>query len=78
MLDFVLELMSPTDILKDARTKMQEYLESGAKLAWLINPQNRQVEVYHLGKAVEVLDALTRLLGEEILPGFVLHLSAVW
>ncbi len=76
--DFVLELMSPTDTLRDARTKMQEYLESGVKLAWLINPQNRQVEVYRLGRSVEVLDTPIQLLGEEILPGFVLNLNAIW
>ncbi len=76
--DFVLELMSPTDTLGGAQTKMQEYLESGVKIAWLINPQNRQVEVYRLGKPVEVLDAPIQLLGEEILPGFVLSLNAIW
>ncbi len=75
--DFVLELMSPTDTMRDTRTKMQEYLDNGVKLAWLINPQNRQVEVYRSGKPVEVLDAPTQLLGEEILPGFVLNLNAI-
>ena len=74
--DFVL-VMSPADTLRDTRTKMQEYLENGVKLAWLINPQNRQVEVYRLGKAVEVLDAPIQLFGEEILPGFVVSLNMV-
>ena len=70
--------MLPADTLRDTRTKMQEYLENGVKLAWLINPQNRQVEVYRLGKAVEVLDAPIQLFGEEILPEFVLNLNAIW
>ncbi|MEA5497667.1 Uma2 family endonuclease [Limnoraphis robusta Tam1] len=75
--DFVLELMSPSDRLEDLREKMQEYIENGVRLGWLINRQDRQVEIYRPEKAVEVLNAPEALSGEDILPGFVLNLKAI-
>jgi len=76
--DFVLELLSPTDSLAQARCKMQEYVDSGARLGWLIDPQNRRIEVYRPNCAVEVLDDPSQLSGKDILPGFTLDLKQVW
>jgi Uma2 family endonuclease len=76
--DFVLELMSPSDSLKATQAKMQEYIDNGIKLGWLINRQNRTVEIYRLGQPVEILQLPVMLSGEEILLGFRLNLSFVW
>ncbi|MCL1475776.1 Uma2 family endonuclease [Argonema antarcticum] len=76
--DFVLELMSPTDTLKETQAKMQEYMENEVKLGWLINRKTRLVEIYRQGQAVEVLESPTELSGEDILPGFVLNMQIVW
>jgi Uma2 family endonuclease len=76
--DFVLELMSPTDSLKEIQKKMREYLDNGVKLGWLINRKMRSVEVYRPRKAVELLKSPTELLGEDVLPGFVLNLQVIW
>jgi len=76
--DFVLELMSPSDSQRDTQAKMQEYIENGVKLGWLINRKTRQVEIYRQGQEVEILDNPTTLSGEDILPGFVLDLQIVW
>ena len=75
--DFVIELRSRTDNLKPLQAKMQEYLDSGLRLGWLIDPQTKRVEVYRLGQSVEVLDPTT-LSGEDVLPGFVLDLSQIF
>ncbi len=72
--DFVIELRSRTDPLKLLQEKMQEYLDSGLRLGWLINPQNQQVEIYRLGQSVEIVQLPASLSGEDILPGFVLDL----
>lgn len=52
---------------------MQEYIENGLRLGWLINPQDKQVEIYRLLKAVEVIQMPAILSGEDILPGFELQ-----
>jgi Uma2 family endonuclease len=73
--DFVIELRSPTDDLELLRAKMQEYMDAGVRLAWMINPQEQQVEVYRQGQPKEVRELPTELSGEEVLPGFVLPVS---
>ncbi|WP_200817650.1 Uma2 family endonuclease [Calothrix rhizosoleniae] len=72
--DFVIELRSRTDALKPLQEKMQEYLNSGLRLGWLINPQDEQVEIYRLDQDVEIVSFPVSLSGEEVLPGFVLNL----
>ena len=76
--DFVLELMSPSDTLQETRAKMQEYINNGVKLGWLINRKMGQVEIYCLGKPVEILDFPQELSGEDILPGFILNVEIMW
>jgi Uma2 family endonuclease len=75
--DFVIELRSRTDNLKPLQDKMQEYLKSGLRLGWLIDPKNQRVEIYRQGQAVEVLQSPTTLSGEDVLPGFVLDLKDI-
>lgn len=76
--DFVLELRSPSDNLKPIQAKMQEYLDSGARLGWLINPQDKQVEIYRPGQQIEVVQAPPSLSGESVLPNFSLNLGWLW
>jgi Uma2 family endonuclease len=68
--DFVIELRSKRDRLKPLQDKMQEYLNSSLRLGWLINPQDRQVEIYRPGQPAEVVPFPVVLSGEEVLPGF--------
>lgn len=76
--DVVIELRSPTDQLVELQQKMSEYLDCGVKLGWLINPQDKQVEIYRSGKAKEVLDNPQFLSGEDILPELTLDLATIF
>ena len=76
--DFVIELRSATDSLSKLQNKMREYMNNGAKLGWLIDPQNQQVEIYRPGQDVEIVDDPTELSGESILPGFLLNLKRIF
>jgi Uma2 family endonuclease len=76
--DFIIELRSPSDNLKPLQEKMEEYIENGVKLAWLIDRKQRKVYIYRPGQLIEELDNPRTLTGEEILPGFVLDLMEIW
>jgi len=76
--DFVVELMSPSDSTAKTRAKMREYIDNGARLGWLINRQQQQVEIYHPNGEVEMLQRPQILSGEDVLPGFVLDLAEIW
>ncbi len=53
-------------------------MDNGARLSGLINPQDRQVEIYRSRQEVEVLQSPTSLSGEDVLPGFVLSLQRIF
>jgi Uma2 family endonuclease len=76
--DFVIELRSKNDSLTKLQQKMVEYRDNGVRLGWLINPQQQSVEIYRLGRDVEILDRPSSLDGEDVLPGFVLDLGAIY
>ncbi len=73
--DFVIELRSQSDRLPLLQEKMQEYLDSGVRLGWLINPQDQTVEIYRSGEPKAVKDLPVTLSGEDVLPGFSLELE---
>ncbi len=75
--DFVVELRSNHDRLRDLRIKMREYRANGARLGWLIDPPRKVVEIYRPGRRVEVQSAPTTLSGEDVLPGFILDLKDI-
>jgi Uma2 family endonuclease len=78
--EFVAEIRSPSDRLPQLklRAKMEEYLENGVRLGWLIDPANRKVHVYRPGRAVEILNRPQRISGSPELPGFTLQLAEIW
>ncbi|MBD2569552.1 Uma2 family endonuclease [Anabaena lutea] len=76
--DFVVELRSETDSLKTLQEKMQEYIENGVKLGWLLDRKQRKVFIYRPDQLVEELDNPQTLNGDNILPGFVLDLTQIW
>lgn len=76
--DFVIELRSPSDSLSIAQAKMQEYLENGARLGWLMDPEQKRVYVYRPGAPVQRLENPEKVSSDPVLPGFVLDLREVW
>ena len=76
--DFVVELVSESDDLKAIENKMQEYLDNGLDLGWLIIPKIRQVQIYRPQQTVEILESPMSLSGESVLVDFVLDLTPIW
>ena len=75
--DFVIELRSSTDRLDELQQKMEEYKSCGVKLGWLINPTDRQVEIYRQRRDKEIFNNPQILSGENILPGLAVDLTEV-
>jgi Uma2 family endonuclease len=76
--DFVAEIRSPSDRLSFVQAKMQEYLDNGARLGWLIDPHSRMVYNYRSNQPVERLENPATIAGDPVLPGFVLDLQKIW
>ncbi|WP_373541518.1 Uma2 family endonuclease [Chamaesiphon sp.] len=76
--DFVIELRSASDTLISLQTKMQEYIDNGASLGWLIDRKNRQVYIYRPDRDPEVLEQPEFVTGDPELPGFGLKMAKIW
>ncbi|WP_418904126.1 Uma2 family endonuclease [Moorena producens] len=59
------------------QAKVREYMENGARLGWLIDPQNKVVEIYRPNQDLEIIQSPKTLSGEDVLPGFTLDLSEI-
>lgn len=75
--DFVIELMSKTDTLKESQVKMQtDWMANGCRLAWLIDPKTETIYIYRADGSIQINRSFDQpLLGEDILPDFALDLS---
>jgi Uma2 family endonuclease len=75
--DFLVELKSTSDDIEDLRLKMQEYVENGLPLGWLIDPETQIVEIYRADGTVETLNNPSSLSAVPIVPGFILNLAGI-
>jgi Uma2 family endonuclease len=76
--DLAVEVLSPSNRPTDVLRKVAEYLDAGASLVWVLDPQRRRATVYHPDGTVTVLGEDGVLDGEDLLPGFTLPLAEVW
>ncbi len=74
--EFVMELLSDSDSISASINKMEEWMDNGCELAWLIDMDTKKVYIYRKNKPPEILDGLNVILsGENVLPGFELNLG---
>ena len=76
--DFAVEVRSRNDACTDLEIKMEEYINNGTRLGWLIDPYEKTVAVYHEDGTAEESDKPTTLSGEPVLPGFECNLERIW
>lgn len=74
--DFIIELMSKNDDLEELKKKMEEWMENGCRLAWLIDVKNEKVYIYRKDGSQHMISSFDEIVsGEEVLPGFELDLK---
>lgn len=76
--DFAAEVRSQNDARSDLEAKMEEYINNGTRLGWLIDPYEKTVTVYRKDGSTEELDRPATLSGEPVLPGFECNLDRIW
>ena len=68
--DLAVEVISPSDTLYEVEEKIEEYLEAGVKLIWIVNPKKRTVTIYQPNVEPQTLTEADTLDGREVVPGF--------
>lgn len=75
--DFVIELVSATDSLRVAKSKMSDvWIANGCRLAWLIDPKTATTYIFRANGEIQIMNGFDKVLsGEDVLPGFELELA---
>ncbi len=76
--DFVVELISPSDRLSKLKAKMQQWIDNGAQLGWLLDPDHRRAYIHRPDREPEQISNPEHLKGEGPVAGFVLELADIW
>ena len=75
--DLVVEVLSPDDRPGETLAKVGDWLEAGARLAWVIDPQRRLARIYRADGTESLLAESGALDGEDVHPGFNCPLRAI-
>ena len=76
--DLIVEVRSPHDTFSELRRRINDFLEAGTRLAWLVGPLKRTVTVFAPDREPRTLDAAAELDGEGVVPGFRLSVAAIF
>ena len=76
--DLIVEVLSPTDRFRAVARKVREYLAAGARLVWVIDPDERSAVVYRADGTISEYEEAGVLDGEDVVPGFTLNLADIW
>jgi Uma2 family endonuclease len=75
--DLVVEVLSPRDRPGETLAKVGDWLEAGARLVWVIDPERRIARIYRADGSQTTITAEGQLDGEEVLPGFTCPLAGI-
>jgi Uma2 family endonuclease len=73
--DLVAEVLSPNDVTAEVTRKRREWLAAGARLVWIIDPEDQSVTAYPAGERPVVYQVADTLSGDPVLPGLVIPLA---
>ena len=76
--DLIFEVRSPSQSVRRQQAKMDEWIEAGVQLGWLLDPYTRRVWIYRANGEGEQLDDPTELSGEDVCAGLTIDMSRVW
>jgi Uma2 family endonuclease len=76
--DLAIEILSPSNLRGEMHAKVADYLAAGARLVWVVDPKRKAVTSYRGLLAPRRLEAHETLGGEDVLPGLVIPLEAIF
>ncbi len=76
--DLVVEVLSPSDRMADALSKVAMYLDAGVALVWLVNPEQRSVTIFQPDRSIDIVHGDAILCGGAIVPGLRISLDSIF
>ncbi len=75
--DLVVEVLSPNDRPGEVLAKVGDWLNAGARIAWVVDPNARRVRVYRADGSETVVSEDEALNGEDVVPGFRIVVASI-
>jgi Uma2 family endonuclease len=76
--DLAVEVVSPNDLFFDVRRKAGEYVRAGVRLVWVVNPEEREVQVFRGNGTYQLVQNGDSLDGEDVVSGFRCSLTEIF
>ncbi len=76
--NLVVEVLSPSNTGIELEQKLDEYLEAGVEIVWIVNPESRTIRIYRQDGTTKLFRAIDTIEGESALPGFSLKVSEIF
>ncbi len=76
--DLAVEVVSPNDLWSEIEEKVEEYLEAGVRMIWIVNPRTQSITAYRSRSQVQILGPGDTLAGEDVLPGFSVSVAEIF
>jgi len=76
--DLAVEVVSPSDSVGYVEDKVEQWIEAGSRLVWVISPKLRTVTVYRSLANITILTEKDTLDGNDVLPGFRIRVEEIF
>jgi Uma2 family endonuclease len=76
--DLAIEILSPSNTMSEIHDKVQDYLDAGSRLVWVVDPASRTVTVYRSRQEIRLLTEDEEIDGADVLPGFRCRVSELF
>ena len=76
--DLAVEVVSPNDRASEVFAKVQDWLDAGCRVVWVVDPETRTVTVYCSREEIKVLGASDSLTAADLLPGFSVPVAEIF
>ena len=76
--DIAVEVLSPSDRASAVNAKVQEWLDAGCRLVWVVDPQTRTITVHRSPREVAMFAAGDTLTAGDVVPGFSIQVGDIF
>lgn len=76
--DLAVEVVSPGNLAEELMQKIQDYLQAGVHLIWIIFPKSRSVLVVRANNQISFLKPENQLDGEDVIAGFACRVAELF
>ena len=76
--DLAVEVLSPNDRANEIAAKIQDWLNAGCRMVWVVDPEATSVTVYRTPNEFAILGSADMLVGEDVLPGFSVRVGSLF